>query len=53
MHTNWNNKLNNPNNSLDQITKDVIDTIHELTDKHRLKKCHEVKQSNFLSHGHK
>jgi hypothetical protein len=28
------NKLNNLNNSLNQVTKDVIDTIHELTDKY-------------------
>ena len=34
MHTNWNNKLNNLNDSLNQVTKDVIDTIRELTDKH-------------------
>jgi hypothetical protein len=34
MHTNWNNKLNNLNDSLNQVTKDVIDTICELTDRH-------------------
>jgi hypothetical protein len=48
MHTNWNNKLNNPNNSLDQITKDVIDTIHELTDKHAsIKKVPRSKAKQF------